>query len=42
MVKGSEKYRCYIASEKIILTMDQRLEVVKEIIAKAGLLKEVN
>lgn len=32
----------YIAPEKIILTMDQRLEVVKEIMSKAGLLKEVN
>ena len=32
----------YIAPEKIILTMDQRREVVKEIMAKAGLLKEVN
>jgi tripartite-type tricarboxylate transporter receptor subunit TctC len=32
----------YIAPEKIILTMNQRREVVKEIMAKAGLLKEVN
>jgi tripartite-type tricarboxylate transporter receptor subunit TctC len=32
----------YIAPEKIILTMDQRREVLKEIMAKVGLLKEVN
>jgi tripartite-type tricarboxylate transporter receptor subunit TctC len=32
----------YIAPEKIISTMDKRREVVKEIMAKAGLLKESN
>jgi tripartite-type tricarboxylate transporter receptor subunit TctC len=32
----------YIAPEKIIPTMDKRREVVKEIMAKAGLLKESN
>ncbi|MEI7427223.1 MAG: tripartite tricarboxylate transporter substrate binding protein [Betaproteobacteria bacterium] len=32
----------YIAPDKILSTMDQRREVVKEIMAKAGLLKEAN
>lgn len=32
----------YIAADKVVSVMDQRREVVKEIMAKAGLLKEAN